>query len=57
MPDYNKYLMTHGESWILYIVEQIERVDGIVVDGVVSLEDRWNAVSNMGADQSAALAA
>ncbi|MDD4600968.1 MAG: hypothetical protein PHQ46_07915 [Negativicutes bacterium] len=44
MPDFHKYVMRHGESWAQYIIEQIERVEGIRSDNGVSLEQRWAAL-------------
>ena len=41
MPNYEEYLMRHGENWLQFIVEQIERVEGIVSNRNVSLERRW----------------
>ena len=47
MPDFNQYLMRHGESWVQEIVEQIERVEGSRPDAEASLEARWDAVMSM----------
>jgi hypothetical protein len=44
MPNFHNYLMRHGEDWILKIIEQIERNEGIRTDDHIPLEDRWNAL-------------
>jgi len=44
MLSFDQYLMRHGEHGVLYIVEQVEKVDGIRYRGPVSLEDRWNVL-------------
>ena len=44
MLNFHKYLMRHGEGWILKILEEIERTDGVPANDNSSLEDRWNAV-------------
>lgn len=46
MPDFEKYLMRHGESWIQSIVEQIERMEGIRHNYPMTLEERWNALKD-----------
>jgi hypothetical protein len=46
MLDYNKYLMRHGEGWILQVVEDTERYFRVRVSAGASLEDRWNALMN-----------
>jgi hypothetical protein len=44
MPNFHNYLMRHGEGWILKILEEIERTDGVPANDNSSLEDRWNKV-------------
>lgn len=44
MPDFNQYLMRHGESCVQDIVEEIERVEGSHPDAEASLETRWDTV-------------
>lgn len=51
MPDYNKYMMRHGEYWVQDIVEQIERVEGVRHQRIMTLEERWNALKDGGAFQ------
>ena len=50
MPTFDAYASRHSESWILFIVEEIERVEGIRYRGPVSLEDRWNVLTGHGGD-------
>ncbi|MDE1901256.1 MAG: hypothetical protein KGI37_06415 [Alphaproteobacteria bacterium] len=44
MPNYDTYVGRHGEGWTLFIVEQIERIEGIRYRMPVALEERWNAL-------------
>jgi len=44
MPNFDEYLMRHSESWMLFIVEQIEHVEGIHYRMPVPLEERWDAL-------------
>jgi hypothetical protein len=44
MPSFHQYLMRHGEGWILKILEEIERTDGVPANDNTPLEDRWNMV-------------
>ena len=44
MPDFDTFLRHHSESLMQYIVEQIERVEGIKARFDASLEERWNAL-------------
>jgi hypothetical protein len=57
MPDFHNYLMRHGEGWILKIIEQIERNEGIRAEGHLLLEDRWNALMQSPPPQQQRLAA
>ncbi len=50
MPNFDKYVDRHGESWTLYIAEQIERVEGIRYRTFISLEERWNVLMRGGDD-------
>jgi hypothetical protein len=50
MLNFDTYVSRHGESWVLFIVEEIERVDGIRYRGSVALEDRWNVLFGTGDD-------
>lgn len=42
MPDFHKFMMRHGEASIQYILEQIERNEGIHPGNGKTLEDRWS---------------
>ena len=44
MPDFDKYLERHGESFIQDIIERIERNEGIRHITVIALEQRWARV-------------
>jgi hypothetical protein len=44
MPNFDSYIARHGEGWTLFIVEQIERSEGVKRRATTSLEDRWNAL-------------
>lgn len=44
MPNYQDYVMRHGEAGVLYIIEQIERLEGIRHIHLPSLEERWHAL-------------
>ncbi|MDD3183654.1 MAG: hypothetical protein PHD48_12760 [Alphaproteobacteria bacterium] len=46
MPDFHNFIMRHGEFVAQYIIEQIERIEGICSDNSVSLEQRWAALKN-----------
>lgn len=48
MPTFDEYLMRHSEHGILFIVEQVERIDGIKYQNLPSLEDRWNVLFGNG---------
>lgn len=48
MPNYDTYVGRHGEGWTLFIVEQIERVEGIRYRLLPSLEERWNVLMGNG---------
>jgi hypothetical protein len=48
MPNFETYVGRHGEGWTLFIVEQIERVEGIRYRAPVCLEERWNALMGSG---------
>ncbi len=54
MPSYYEYLMRHSEHGVLFIVEQIERVDGIKYHTLPSLEERWNVLMGGSDDNGAA---
>ena len=44
MPNYEQFMMRHGEYGVQTIIEQIERIEGIRAHAVQSLEDRWAAL-------------
>lgn len=44
MPDYDKFLMRHGVGWVQWLIEQIERTEGVCANTGLSLEDRWAAL-------------
>lgn len=44
MPDFNTFLMRHGESVLQDLVERIERNEGIVAHTNLPLEERWDAL-------------
>jgi hypothetical protein len=47
MLDFDRYLMRYGESWILQIVEDMERHRGLrAAARNQTLEDRWNMLMN-----------
>ncbi len=46
MLDFHKYLMRHGEGWILDIVEDAERVHGLHLTDRLTIEERWDFVMN-----------
>ena len=41
MPDFDEYMKTHEMGWVLWLVEQIERGDGVVPPLHATLEERW----------------
>ena len=41
MPNYQEFMMRHGEFGVQDIVERLERYEGIRSDWSASLEDRW----------------
>ena len=45
MPNFDEYLLRHSEAWMLFIVEQIERVEGIRRRMPATLEERWAALT------------
>ncbi len=44
MLTFDTYVSRHGESWTLFIIEQIERVEGIRYNAPLPFEDRWNVL-------------
>ncbi len=44
MPNYNEFMMRHGEFGIQAIIERIERQEGVVVSSDRPLEERWEAL-------------
>jgi len=44
MPNYNDFMMRHGEFGIQAIVERIERQEGVASSEVRPLEERWEAL-------------
>ncbi len=54
MPTFDTYVSRHGESWALFIIEEIERVEGIRYRNPVSFEERWNVLFGTGDDFSGA---
>ena len=44
MTDFHNFMMRHGEASIQYIVEEMERNQGVFSATPKSLEDRWNAI-------------
>ena len=50
MPDYQKFMMRHGEHSVQFIVEQIEKVEGIKYGPSALLEDRWDAIMKAAAN-------
>jgi len=46
MPEFDKYVMRHGEFWVQNIIEQIERMEGICHKFPMTLEARWNALKD-----------
>ena len=50
MLDFDHYLCRHGEIWILHIVEEIERHQGLRHNSEASLEERWNALMHTPVD-------
>jgi hypothetical protein len=57
MPNFNSYLARHGEGWVLFIVEQIERSEGVNRRAATSLEDRWNTLAHGGCATAQRMAA
>lgn len=57
MPNFETYVGRHGEGWTLFIVEQIERVEGIRYWVPVCLEERWNALMDSGCAMQQRMAA
>ncbi len=41
MPDFEKYLMRHGEGWMQDMIERIERCEGLRANAYAPLEERW----------------
>lgn len=48
MPTFDTFVSRHGESWVLFIIEEIERVEGVLYRDPVPLEDRWNVLMGLG---------
>jgi hypothetical protein len=48
MPDFDQYVMRHGESWVQWVIEGIERGDGVRANADASLEERWVALMTIG---------
>ena len=44
MPNFETYVMRHGEYGAQALVEQIERYEGIRARIALPLEERWNAL-------------
>lgn len=44
MPNYDEFVMRHGEFVVQDLIERIERYEGRCPDVGVSLEDRWTAL-------------
>lgn len=44
MPDFNEFVMRHGEHGVQAIVERLERYENVRFSGHASLEQRWNAL-------------
>lgn len=44
MYEYEHYIVSRGEAWVQYLVEQIERTSGIRVsiEAPLPLKERWN---------------
>jgi hypothetical protein len=47
MPEFDRYVMRHGEFWVQNIVETIERSEGIRPGYAAPLEQRWNVVMRL----------
>jgi hypothetical protein len=46
MPNFDDFVVRHGEFGVQALVERIERYEGIRPIYGASLEERWNAVMN-----------
>ncbi|MBV8647846.1 hypothetical protein [Paludibacterium sp.] len=44
--NFDSYVMCHGEGYVQYIVEEVERVHGIRYPTPQPLEYRWNVAVN-----------
>ncbi len=44
MPDFDEFIMRHGEFGVQAIVERLERVEGVCGEKLLPLEQRWNAL-------------
>lgn len=44
MPEFDKYMMRHGEHVIQDWIERMERYEGIVANTNLPLEQRWMAL-------------
>ena len=49
MLDFNEFLMRHGETGVQFIIEQIERLEGITARKQDTLEQRWTLVMEVNA--------
>jgi len=56
MPDFKKFVMRHGEHSVQFIIEQIEKVEGIKYGQSALLEDRWDAIMNAAANDKKSIA-
>lgn len=45
MFDFEQYMMSQGEGGVQWLLEQIERVDGVIPDSNMTLEERWDALN------------
>ena len=48
MPSYYEYLMRHSEHGVLFVVEQVEHIDGIKYHTLPPLEERWDVLFGKG---------
>lgn len=50
MPEYNQFMMRHGEYGVQDLIERLERYEGVVANSTLPLEQRWMALESSNSD-------
>ena len=51
MPQYHEFLARHGESAVQAILDNLEYVEGMRSEKIMSLEERWERLMQIGAER------